>query len=160
MKKLSLLSLLLALSIAGCKKEKGSGPVWFTVSISLLDSSGALLFPEPPPNYRKYPFDPDQSYWISGTGEKIYFRDRQLSGNAEIGLRFGMSQQYHEFNQDKNYLATNIAEWTVVFNPDSPAYTLKVVNPNLGTQMADYIIWNEDTLAIDHIGGYLEIAYP
>jgi hypothetical protein len=159
MKKLGLLSLLLPLIIAGCNKEKEGGPVILQIEISLTDSTGNLLFPNPPPNFSTTPFDPRQSYWITGTGKKVLFSDRVLSGTKETGLLFALAQNYHELEEDQVYRSTKKVEWKVVFHPDSVAYSLVLVNPRLGDGTIDYVIWNNDTLIGANNGG-LQIIYP
>jgi len=159
MKLLGLLSLLLISCIAGCTKEKESGPVILQVEISLSDSSGNLLFPNPPPNFSTTPFDPRQSYWINGTGKKVLFSDRMLLGTKETGLLFALAQNYHELEEDQLYRTSKKVEWQVVFHPDSVAYSLVLVNPSLGNGTIDHVIWNNDTLIGANNGG-LQIIYP
>lgn len=159
MQKIALFSLIIALSLAGCNKEKEGGPVILQIEISLTDRSGNLLFPDPPPNFSATPFDPTQSYWITGTGKKVLFSDRKLLGTKETGLLFALAQNYHELEEDQLYRTSKKVEWQVFFHPDSVAYSLVLVNPRLGDGTIDYVIWNNDTLIETNNSGF-QIIYP
>lgn len=159
MKNLKLISFLLLLSLAGCKKEKGSGPVWFQADIRLIDSSGNLLFPNYSLQQTNVPFDPIESYWLNSLGEKFKFYDKySFPGTPELGLIFGLSQELPSLEMDTRFVSTNTIYWQVVFHPDSAPDHLQIVNPNFNTQVADFIIWNEDTLVTNNVGS-LKITY-
>jgi hypothetical protein len=160
MKKLEFLSLLLLLILAGCNKEKGSGPVWFQVDIRLIDSSGNLLFPDYSLQQNNVPFDPIDSYWLNSLGSKFKFHDKNaFPGTPELGLIFGLSQELPSLEMDTRFTSTNTIHWQVFFHPDSTPYHLQIVNPDFNSQKADFIIWNEDTLVRNNVGS-LKITYP
>jgi hypothetical protein len=160
MKKIFFLSLIFALNLGGCKKEKEGGPVWFQVDIRLIDSSGNLLFPNYSLQQNNVPFDPIESYWLDNLGAKFKFHDKNaFPGTPELGLIFGLQQELRSLKMDTRFTSTNTIHWQVFFHPDSAPYHLQIVNPDFITHVADFIIWNEDTLVRNN-GGGLKIIYP
>ena len=167
MKKLLILALL-GLALGGCKKEKladkpkDSPEMWF-IDFSLVDDSGEFIFPDPPPNFTTSPFDPRQSFLVSGDGST---HKLNLYGDTTFGLYFGFGMFYNELLLDSNFVRHKKLIWKIYFEPGGKPNILEVRNPNLGRQHGgDLMLWNNDTLLPPTNGlvpglGVYEILYP
>lgn len=141
-----------------CKREKVTDPIFpWSFTFILVDSSGQKLFPEPPPNIRKFPFDPSKSFWIDGLGINHPF---YLKGNDSFGLVFSMYRLPKDLNKDSNYVNSQMLHWKVYLHPDSTPINFIVKNPDIQSSLADYVLWNGDTLNYYFESAIREIVYP
>lgn len=166
MKNLFVLALL-GLVLGGCKKEKladepKDSPNYWFFEFSLIDDNGEFIFPDPPPNFTTSPFDPRQSFLVSGDGSTHKLK---LYGTT-FGLYFGFGMFYNELLLDSNFVRHNKLIWKIHLEPGGKPNILEVRNPNLGQQVGgDLILWNNDTLLPPTNGlvpgfGIYEIVYP
>lgn len=167
MKKLLVLALL-GLALGGCKKEKladklRSSPTRWFFEFSLLDENGEFIFPDPPPNFTTTPFDPRESFLVSGDGSTHKLR---LHGDTTYGLHFSFDMFYKELLLDSNFARHNKLIYKIYFEPGGKPNILEVRNPNIGHQHGgDLMLWNNDTLIPSTKGlvpglGLYEILYP
>ena len=169
MKKLFVLALLGLVALGGCKKEKladepKDSPVYWFFQFSLIDGSGEYIFPDPPPNFTTSPFDPRESFLVSGDGSTHKLR---LHGDTTYGLHFSFDMFYKELLLDSNFARHNKLIYKIYFEPGGKPNILEVHNPNIAYHGhgGDLMMWNNDTLLPSTKGlvpglGLYEILYP
>ena len=149
MKKLFVLALLGLVAVGGCKKEKladepKDSPIGWSMTFRLIHKSGELVFPDPPPTFITHPFNPSESYHLTGEGTKYDFG---FFGNDSTGLIFGMGKTKIELLRDSNYMLHDKFVWKVYLNPNHDPILFEVHHPDLvqgyGAQL---ILWDNDTL--------------
>lgn len=143
MKKLGLLSLLLAISIAGCNKDKKDIHGTIMIDIRLKDSLGNYVFPYLPPSVTAAPFDPRNSFWLDGHNTK-----QELGLGGTNPLSFFMIMTEPEVEQQPGFEGDKMLHWKVFFHPDSVPINVTIYHPTWNTDDPEYVVWNTDTFVL------------
>jgi len=159
MKKIILpIILTIALTQQACNKDDHSGntddPITFAwrFTFRLVDSAGVNHFDSLPPNFQQgapfldtIPFDPAETFFLDGLGQKNVPIFRSF---GDLGMTFLLLKGKSSMIAELDSTNSSTYQWLLYLHANRPPDTIRFENPDFQFVIheSDYITFNSDTI--------------